>query len=174
MLGCVVVFNSKQWCFDMTYNFLTSSFHISVTASLASWLRRPRREKKIPGSNPTCAEIFLGSSHTSDLKIGTPVATLPDAWRLGSVLGLVGPVSILFITVRWKVRSATSISVWQHIKLSEQIRPWDTLTCCWDIKQPTNNFTSVKIIRDLFHLLLLWAVGSEQVDREASSPKSLG
>ena len=24
---------------------------------------------------------FLGSSHTSDLKIGTPVATLPGAWH---------------------------------------------------------------------------------------------
>ena len=24
---------------------------------------------------------FKGSSHTSDLKIGTPVATLPGAWR---------------------------------------------------------------------------------------------
>ena len=24
---------------------------------------------------------FCGSSHTSDLKIGTPVATLPGAWR---------------------------------------------------------------------------------------------
>ena len=24
----------------------------------------------------------------------------------------------------------------------EQIRPWDTLTCCWDIKQPTNNIIS--------------------------------
>ena len=24
---------------------------------------------------------FFGSSHTSDLKIGTPVATLPGAWR---------------------------------------------------------------------------------------------
>ena len=28
--------------------------------------------------------------------------------------------------------------VWQHVKLSEQIRPWDTLACCWDVKQPTN------------------------------------
>ena len=35
----------------------------------------------IPGSNPACAEIFTGSSHTSDLKIGTPVVTLPGAWR---------------------------------------------------------------------------------------------
>ena len=34
-----------------------------------------------PGSNPACAEIFPGSSHISDLKIGTPVATLPGAWR---------------------------------------------------------------------------------------------
>ena len=25
--------------------------------------------------------FFSGSSHTSDLKIGTPVATLPGAWR---------------------------------------------------------------------------------------------
>ena len=43
-------------------------------------VRRPPRERKIPGSNPACARIFSGSSHTSDLKIGTPVATLPGAW----------------------------------------------------------------------------------------------
>ena len=35
----------------------------------------------IPSSNPAGGWIFPGSSHTSDLKIGTPVATLPDAWR---------------------------------------------------------------------------------------------
>ena len=50
-------------------------------ASLAEWLRRPTRERKIPGSNLACAEIITGSSHTSDLKIGTPVAILPGAWR---------------------------------------------------------------------------------------------
>ena len=43
--------------------------------------RHPPRERKIPGSNPSCAGVFTGSSHTSDLKIGTPVATLPGAWR---------------------------------------------------------------------------------------------
>ena len=99
-------------------------------------VRRPPRERKILGSNPACAGIFSGSSHTCDLNIGTPVATLP-----GSVLGLVGPVSVYCDWVRWKVWSATSISVWQHIKLSVQIRPWDTLACCWDIKQPTNERT---------------------------------
>ena len=31
--------------------------------------------------------------------------------------------------------------MWQHVKLSEQIRPWDTLACCWDVKQPTNKQT---------------------------------
>ena len=42
---------------------------------------------------------------------------------IGSVLGLVGPVSVYCDWVRWKVGSATSISVWQHVTLSEQIRP---------------------------------------------------
>ena len=44
-------------------------------------VRRPPREWKVPGSNPACAGIFSGSSHTSDLNIGTPVTTLPGAWR---------------------------------------------------------------------------------------------
>ena len=52
----------------------------SATTSVAQWLRRPPRERKIPGSNPACAGIFAGLSHTSDFKIGTPVATLPGAW----------------------------------------------------------------------------------------------
>ena len=37
---------------------------------------------------------------------------------VGSVLGLVGPVSVYCDWVRWKVWSATPISVWQHVKLS--------------------------------------------------------
>ena len=31
--------------------------------------------------------------------------------------------------------------MWQHVHLSEQIRPWDTLACCWDVKQQTNKQT---------------------------------
>ena len=59
-------------------------------------VRRPPRERKIPGSNPACARIFSGSSHTSDSKISTPVATLPGAWRyrVSTGTGLPG-VSIL-------------------------------------------------------------------------------
>ena len=59
-------------------------------------VRRPPRERKIPGSNPACVRIFSGSSHTSDLKIGIPVATLPGAWRYGVSAGTGRPgVSIL-------------------------------------------------------------------------------
>ena len=62
----------------------------------SKWLRRPPRERKVPGSNPACDGIFSGSSHTSDLKIGTPVATLPGAWRFRVSTGTVRPgVSIL-------------------------------------------------------------------------------
>ena len=44
----------------------------------------------------SCAEIFPGSSHTSDLKNGTPVATLPGAWRYRVGVGTGRPgVSIL-------------------------------------------------------------------------------
>ena len=32
--------------------------------------------------------------------------------------------------------------MWQHAKLSEQIRPWNTLACCWYVKQPTSKQTS--------------------------------
>ena len=42
---------------------------------------------------------------------------------IGSALGLVSPLSVYSDWVRWKIGSAASISVWQHIKLSEQIRP---------------------------------------------------
>ena len=63
-------------------------------------VRRLPRERKIPGSNPACAGIFSGSSYTSDLKIGTPVASLPGAGVIGSALGLVGSVSVYCDWVR--------------------------------------------------------------------------
>ena len=54
---------------------------------------------------------FSGSSHTSDIKIGTPVSTCQAPGIVGSSLGLVGPAVIYCDWVRWKVRSATSVSV---------------------------------------------------------------
>ena len=50
--------------------------HLSIHDRLVGLVvRRPPRERKIPSSNPASAGIFSGSSHTSDLKIGSPVAT---------------------------------------------------------------------------------------------------
>ena len=61
-------------------------------------VRRPPRERKVPGSNPACDGIFSGSSHTCDLNIGTPVATLPGAWRYRVSAGTGRPgVSILWL-----------------------------------------------------------------------------
>ena len=59
-------------------------------------VRRPPRERTIPGSNPACAGIFSGPSHTSGSNTGTPVTTLPGAWCYRVSAGTGGPgVSIL-------------------------------------------------------------------------------
>ena len=82
---------------------------------------------------------FSWSSDTSDAKIGTPVATLPCIWcyRVSAGTGWPG------VSVSWLGEIANLIcnliSVWQHIDLSEQIRPWDTLAFYCDVKQPTNS-----------------------------------
>ena len=68
-----------------------SKFIDIFTTLLAKWLRRPPRERMIPGSNPSGDGIFSGSSHTSDLNIGTPVATLPEAWRYSVSAGAARP-----------------------------------------------------------------------------------
>ena len=49
-----------------------------------------------PGFEFRLRRDFSGSSHTSDLKIGTPVATLPNAWQYRVSTGTGWPgVSIL-------------------------------------------------------------------------------
>ena len=76
-----------KFCFSCPSSFppslpiiysLSSPFNYRLVGLV---VRRPPREWKIPGSNPACVGIFSGSSHTSDSKNGTPVATLPGAWR---------------------------------------------------------------------------------------------
>ena len=76
------------------------------------------REREVPGSNPACAGIFSGSSHTSDLKkLALQWLSCQAPGVIGSALGLVGPVSVYWAWVIWKVWSAASISVWQHVKI---------------------------------------------------------
>ena len=79
-----------------------------------------------PGFKSSLRQDFSGSSHTSDSKIGTPVATLPGR----------PDVSILWLG---EVESLIYNFYLSALKIVEQIHPWDTLACCWDVKQPTNN-----------------------------------
>ena len=53
---------------------------LSTPLLTLQFVHQKDRERKIPGSNPACAGIFSGSTHTSDLNTGTPVANLPGAW----------------------------------------------------------------------------------------------
>ena len=79
-------------CMDMVIN---ASWHDRLVGLV---VRHPPRERKVPGSNPACARIFSASSYTSDLNIGTPVATLPGAWRYRVSAGTGRPgVSILWL-----------------------------------------------------------------------------
>ena len=42
---------------------------------------------------------------------------------IGSALGLVSQMSVYYDRERWKIGSATCISVWQHVQLPEQVHP---------------------------------------------------
>ena len=90
-----------RWCMSGILPLVHCSL---VDRLVGQVVRRPPRERKVPGSNPACAGIFLGSSHTSDLKIGTPVATLPGSWHYRVSTGTGRPgVSILWLgeVERW-------------------------------------------------------------------------
>ena len=81
-------------CWFVLHIYLTVTIHRLVGLVVKASASRT----KVPGSNPACAGIFSGSSHTSDLKIGTPVATLPGAWRYRVSTGTGRPgVSILWL-----------------------------------------------------------------------------
>ena len=91
------------------------------------------------------SDIQIGTVMTPlpGIQTGTVVSTLPDAWRY-TVSAMVGVVSAYCRWVGEQIKTAISLSVWQHVKLSVQIRPWYTLACFWDFKQPTSN----KNVRD--------------------------
>ena len=83
------------WAASLMYHCLSC---LIPTRLVDLVVRCPPRERKIPGSNPAWAVIFSGSSHTSDLKIDTPVATLPGAWHYRVSTGTGRPsVSILWL-----------------------------------------------------------------------------
>ena len=115
--GCVWPVNTRVAVDNTIHAGLSLHTTVSVfrVYSLVGLVvRRPPRERKVPGSNPACDGIFSGSSHTSDLNIGTPVATLPGAWRYRVSTGTGRPgVSILWLgeVERWICNFYLSVAV---------------------------------------------------------------
>ena len=61
-------------------------------------VKAPVTRAEDPGFESLLPRYFLGSSRTSDLKTGTPVATLPGAWRYRVSAGTGRPgVGILWL-----------------------------------------------------------------------------
>ena len=86
--------------------------------------------------------IFSGLSHTSDLNIGTPVTTLPGAWHYRVSTGTGQPgVSILWLGEMESLICSFYLSVAARKIVCADPSLWDTLACCWDVKQPTNKQT---------------------------------
>ena len=91
-----MVFISPQLGIILNLTKNTKSSSALTDRLVGQVVRRPPRERKVLGSNPVCDGIFSGSSHTSDLNIGTPVATLSGACRYRVSTGTGRPgVSIL-------------------------------------------------------------------------------
>ena len=95
-----------------------------------------------PGFESRLRRDFSGSSHTSDFKIGTPVATLPGAWWYRVCAGTGWPgVSILWLgemeslICSFHLGVAARRIVWADPSLRH------TLACCWDVRQRTNKQT---------------------------------
>ena len=85
---------------------------------------------------------FSGLSHTSDFKIGTPVATLPGAWHYKVSAGTGRPsVSILWLDEVESLICSFCLSVAARKIVCAD--PY-TLACCWDVKQPINKAERLK------------------------------
>ena len=86
----------------------------------------------------TSRQDFSRSSHTSDLNIGTPVATLPGTWSYRITAGTSRPgVSILWLG---EIESLIchfylSVAACKTVCADPSLRY--TIVCCWDVKQPT-------------------------------------
>ena len=118
----------------------SSSFHCLV--GLVVKASASRAEDR--GFESRLHRDFFGVESYQWLKIGTPVATLPGAWRYRVSAGTGWPgVSILWLgemeslICNFCLSVAACKIVWAD--------PWDTVACCWDVKQPTNKQTNLPL-----------------------------
>ena len=106
-------------------------------------VKAPASRAGDPGFESCLRRDFSGSSHTGDLKIGTPVATLPGAWHYRVSTGTGRPgVSIQWLgeVERLICNFYLSVAARQIVWADPSLRY--TIACCWDVKQPTNKQTS--------------------------------
>ena len=142
----LVLFGQEGWDRPLLSPFLNHLAGLVVKASAS------RAEN--PGFESRLRRDFSGASHTSDLKIGTPVATLPGTWDYRVSAGTCRPgVSILWLGEVESLTCNFCLRVAAHTIV--QIRPWDTLSCCWDVKHPTNQRTSFLLVSFPFSVSLL-------------------
>ena len=73
---------------------------LSLNLLVGLVVRRPPRERKIPGSNPDCAGFFRSRVIPVTLKSALQWLPCQAPGVLGSALGLVGPVSVYCDWVR--------------------------------------------------------------------------
>ena len=107
-----------------------------------------------------CAGMFSGSSHTSDLKIGTSVATLPGAWcyRLSAGTGWPG-VSILRLGGKDSLICNFYLSIQARewlVRCHNTLAGWDSLICNFYLgmaaraivwADPSLRYTSMLLVR---------------------------
>ena len=99
---------------------------------------------------------FSRSSHTSEFKIGTPVASLSHPWhyRASARTGWPG-VSTLWLSEIVSLICNFCLSVAAHAIVSR------TLACYWEVKQPTNNdLNSAEILQCTTQILNVHSAGS--------------
>ena len=111
-------------------------------------------------------EDYYESSHTSDLQIGSPVATLPGAWRCGvsigtgwpgvSILGL-GEVESLICTFCLRVAARTIVFAHPSLRYASMLLG----------REATNQQTNLASAVSLCVWLCVLSVGQNRVDDRA-------
>ena len=100
-----------------------------------------------PGFESRLWQDFSGSIHTSDLKIGTPVATLPSAWcyRVSTGTGRPG-VSILWLgeVKSWICNFFLSVAARKIVWADPSLRYTSMLLGCWATNQQTNCCSQIR------------------------------
>ena len=99
--------------------------------------RRPPRERKVPGSNPACAGMFSGSSHTSDL---APMGS-PSHGGGVSRLSLPTPFSPIFVCPS-AYRNLSSVLLFTHQLLPTYLQ-FSSSDCPFCLHRP---FTYISLL----------------------------